>query len=71
MSEIVRAALVQSAWTGDRDSMVDKNVQYAHDAANQDANVICFQEIFSAPYFCIPRRLSISILPKRSLMGRL
>lgn len=52
MSEIVRAALVQSAWTGDRDSMVDKNVQYAHDAANQDANVICFQEIFSAPYFC-------------------
>jgi len=52
MSEIVRAALVQAEWTGDRDSMVDKNIGYAHDAANQGAQVICFQEIFNAPYFC-------------------
>jgi beta-ureidopropionase len=52
MSEVIRAALVQTEWTGDRDSMVAKNIDYAHDAANQGAQVICFQEIFNAPYFC-------------------
>jgi beta-ureidopropionase len=52
MSEVIRAALVQAEWTGDRDSMVAKNIGYAHDAANQGAQVICFQEIFNAPYFC-------------------
>ncbi|HDH25280.1 MAG TPA: acyltransferase, partial [Actinobacteria bacterium] len=52
MSKVVRAALVQAEWTGDRDSMVEKNIGYAHDAANQGSQVICFQEIFNAPYFC-------------------
>ena len=33
MPNIVRAALVQTAWTGDKESMVEKNVKYAYDAA--------------------------------------
>ena len=49
---IVRAALVQSEWTGDVESMLTKNLAYAHDAANQGAQILCFQEIFTAPYFC-------------------
>ncbi|MDQ3500577.1 MAG: acyltransferase [Actinomycetota bacterium] len=49
---VVRAALVQSEWTGDKESMVEKNIGYAHDAAEQGAKVICFQEIFTTPYFC-------------------
>ena len=52
MANVVRAALVQSEWTGDIDSMVEKNVGYARDAANQGAQILCFQEIFNAPYFC-------------------
>jgi N-carbamoylputrescine amidase len=52
MSDVVRAALVQSEWTGDKDSMVDKNVAMARDAAEQGARVLCFQEIFNSPYFC-------------------
>jgi len=52
MANIVRAAIVQTAWTGDRESMVEKNVQYALQAAEQGAKVMCFQEIFNAPYFC-------------------
>jgi beta-ureidopropionase len=52
MPNIVRAALVQTAWTGDRESMVEKNVKYAYEAAAQGAQVMCFQEIFNAPYFC-------------------
>lgn len=52
MSELVRAALVQAAWTGDYDSMLATNITYAHQAADQGAKVICFQEIFTGPYFC-------------------
>ena len=37
MANIVRAALVQTAWTGDKESMVEKNVKYARDAAAQGA----------------------------------
>jgi len=48
----VRAALVQAGWTGDQESMVAKQVGYARDAAEQGAQVLCFQEIFSTPYFC-------------------
>jgi beta-ureidopropionase len=52
MANTVRAALVQTAWTGDKESMVEKNVKFAQEAANQDAQVLCFQELFNAPYFC-------------------
>ena len=50
--QVVKAALVQSEWTGDQESMVEKNVSYARDAAEQGAQVLCFQEIFNSPYFC-------------------
>ncbi|HSJ34440.1 MAG TPA: nitrilase-related carbon-nitrogen hydrolase [Acidimicrobiia bacterium] len=52
MSNIVRAAIVQTEWTGDSESMVDKHVKYAEQAANDGARVMCFQEIFNTPYFC-------------------
>ncbi len=52
MSDVVRAALVQTAWTGDKASMTDLHEQYAREAASQGAQVICFQELFYAPYFC-------------------
>ena len=52
MANIIRSALVQTAWTGDKDSMVDKNVEYAKQAAEDGARIMCFQELFNAPYFC-------------------
>jgi len=52
MANNVRSAIVQTAWTGDIQSMVDKNVKYAEQAADEGARVMCFQEIFNAPYFC-------------------
>ena len=52
MANTVRAALVQTTWTGDKESMVEKNIKYARDAAAQGAQVMCFQELFNAPYFC-------------------
>lgn len=52
MSDVIRAALVQAKWTGDVGSMVDAAVAAAERAAQQHAQVVCFQEIFSGPYFC-------------------
>ena len=52
MANVVRAALVQSEWTGDKESMIEKNIGYAREAAAQGARILCFQEIFSGPYFC-------------------
>ncbi|MEV0292068.1 nitrilase-related carbon-nitrogen hydrolase [Nocardia sp. NPDC050710] len=48
----VRAALVQTNWTGDKESMIKAHEDYARQAAAQGAKVICFQELFYGPYFC-------------------
>ncbi len=52
MVNIVRAAIIQADWTGDKDSMLDKHVKLAKEAAADGAQVLCFQELFYAPYFC-------------------
>lgn len=52
MPRIIRGALVQATWTGDKQSMIDKHVAYMEQAAKQGAQVICFQELFYGPYFC-------------------
>jgi beta-ureidopropionase len=49
---VVRAALVQTNWTGDKESMIVAHEQYAREAAAQGAKVMCFQELFYGPYFC-------------------
>jgi beta-ureidopropionase len=48
----VRAALVQTAWTGDTESMVVAHEDFSRQAAADGAQVICFQELFYGPYFC-------------------
>ena len=52
MPNVVRAAIVQTEWTGDKDSMIKKNADYAREAAQKGAQVMCFQELFYGPYFC-------------------
>jgi N-carbamoylputrescine amidase len=52
MPNVVRAAVVQTEWTGDKDSMIKKNAGLAREAAQQGAQVLCFQELFYGPYFC-------------------
>ena len=48
----VRAALVQTAWTGDTESMIIAHEDFTRQAAAAGAQVICFQELFYGPYFC-------------------
>jgi len=52
MAEIIRAALLQTDWTGDKASMIERHEEAARQAAAQGAQVICFQELFYGPYFC-------------------
>jgi len=52
MANIVRAGLIQAAWTGDQQSMIDRSVELAKEAAVDGAQVLCFQELFYGPYFC-------------------
>ncbi|NND14518.1 MAG: acyltransferase, partial [Acidimicrobiia bacterium] len=52
MANIVRAAIIQTEWTGDKESMIDRNVELAKQAAADGAKVLCFQELFYGPYFC-------------------
>ena len=51
-THVIRAALLQATWTGDKQSMLDKHVEYVEQAAKQGAQVMCFQELFYGPYFC-------------------
>ncbi len=52
MANVVKAALLQAKWTGDTASMIDVHEGYARTAAQQGAQIIGFQEVFNAPYFC-------------------
>ncbi len=52
MANVVRAALLQTSWTGDKASMIDRHEAAVREAAGQGARVMCFQELFYGPYFC-------------------
>ena len=52
----VRAALLQTDWTGSKDTMIDKHEAACHEAAKQGAQVICFQELFWK-YYQIPIKI--------------
>ena len=50
---VVKAAITQATWTGDKESMIQLHEKYTHEAAAQGAQVICYQELFYGPYFGI------------------
>ena len=52
MADKVNAAIVQVAWTGDKESMIEVHEKYVAEAAAADVQVMCFQELFYGPYFC-------------------
>ena len=52
MADKVSAAVVQVAWTGDKESMIALHEKYVAEAAAGGVQVMCFQELFYGPYFC-------------------
>jgi N-carbamoylputrescine amidase len=60
MPRIVRAAVIQLAnqlpaeatCEEHRKAMIEAHIPYIEQAAKQGVNMLCFQEIFTGPYFC-------------------
>jgi len=52
MSDVIKAAIIQTAWTGDKESMIELHEKYLAEAAAAGTQVMCFQELFYGPYFC-------------------
>jgi N-carbamoylputrescine amidase len=60
MSRIVKAGLIQASHACDtnedletiRQANIDKHLKYIEEAAREGVQVLCFQEIFTGPYFC-------------------
>jgi N-carbamoylputrescine amidase len=52
MARVVKAALLQTNWTGSKDSMIDEHESTLREAAALGTQVMCFQELFYGPYFC-------------------
>jgi len=56
----VKCGLIQMALKGDgtmapdviREAMIEAHIPMIEDAANQGVQVLCFQEVFTQPYFC-------------------
>ena len=56
----VKCGLIQMGLKGDgsmqpleiRDRMIEAHIPYIEDAARQGVQVLCFQEVFTQPYFC-------------------
>ena len=56
----VKCGLIQMALKGDgtmqpgeiRQRMIDAHIPYIEDAGKQGVQVLCFQEVFTQPYFC-------------------
>lgn len=48
---MIRAAITQASWTGDKESMIAKHEQFVRGGAAQGVQVMCFQELFYGPYF--------------------
>jgi beta-ureidopropionase len=60
MARIVKAGLIQMANKIDtgasceqhRDAMIEAHIPYIEKAAKQGVQMLCFQEVFTGPYFC-------------------
>ena len=52
MAQTVTSAIVQVAWTGDKESMIELHEKHVAEAATAGTRVMCFQELFYGPYFC-------------------
>ena len=50
---VIKAAITQVAWTGDKESMIARHEALAREAAAAGVQIIGFQELFYGPYFGI------------------
>ena len=64
MSKIVRGGLIQATLAGSsedpinkiKESMIEKHLKMIDEAAKQNVQIICLQELFYGPYFCAEQK---------------
>ena len=52
MNRIVQTSIVESKWTGDKESIIELHEKYARAAAAKGAQDTCFQELLYGSYSC-------------------
>jgi len=52
MSDIVRAALIQTTGITPREAMVGHQVELVREAVSLGTQIVCLQEFATGPYFC-------------------
>ena len=53
MPDTVKAAILQTAWTGDNESIIALLEEKLAEAAGAGTQIMCFLELFFGPYFCL------------------
>jgi N-carbamoylputrescine amidase len=64
MSRIVRGGLIQATLAGSaeepiekiKQAMIDKHIKMIEDAAKENVQILCLQELFYGPYFCAEQK---------------
>ncbi len=65
MSKIIRGGLIQATLTGStedpiekiKQGMIDKHLTMIEDAAKENVQILCLQELFYGPYFCAEQKI--------------
>ncbi|MCH6575290.1 MAG: hypothetical protein IH795_08820 [Bacteroidetes bacterium] len=64
MSKIVRGGLIQASLSGStedpiekiKQAMIEKHLKMIDDAAKDNVQILCLQELFYGPYFCAEQK---------------
>jgi len=64
MSKIVRGGLIQASLSGSteepiekiKQAMIEKHLKMIEDAAKDNVQILCLQELFYGPYFCAEQK---------------
>ena len=71
MSKIVRGGLIQATLAGSaeepiekiKQAMIDKHLKMIEDAAKENVQILCLQELFYGPYFCAEQKTKNKMVP--------
>ncbi len=64
MSNVVRGGLIQTTLVGStedpieqiKEAMIEKHLKMIEDAAKNNVQILCLQELFYGPYFCAEQK---------------
>jgi N-carbamoylputrescine amidase len=57
MTKSIKIGLIQMTVSHDKEKNVEKAIHMIGEAVNKGANIVCLQEMFFAPYFCVQQRI--------------